>query len=254
MKLSKFALLALLFISCVFHKREKKIVSLPNPSYEVSLTQAPKNNKIKNVTFSNEGALFGMPKGESSYIQIDSIPEVSNNFNISCWFKVVGENGKISQTLFKILNKEDKQKQLRFCVAGQRLTGSLNSNKFYTKDFSKDAPSSRTYYDLPRLEIGRYYFLSINKIENKVQVYINAELYEEYLVDKDYIFITNSLTFGVLNKTGPYTNQFYGSIRNFELYEQPLNEDEIYSVSVKHFNEIEPFNDAFELSKFNLED
>ena len=254
MKLHNILFLLLLCVSCLYKNTQRKVVSLPTPYYEIGLTNAPKTARIKNVIFSTQGAYFGESLSESSYLALDSVPEIRNNFNISFWFKTEGRNGEISQTLVKALNTINPKEELRIWVAGQRVTGSLNSNRLSSKDFSKESPSSRTYYDLPRLEVGKFYFLSINKIENHFEIYINAELYEEYTIEKDTQILINSITFGVLNIEGPYINQLCGNLIHFEVYEQPLSKDEIYSVSVKHFNEIEPFNDAFELSKFNLKD
>lgn len=254
MKLHNILFFLLLCVSCLPKKTQRKVVSLPLPYYEIGLINTPQKATIENVTFSKQGAYFGDSLIESSYLTIDSIPEISNNFNISLWFKIEGRNGKISQTLFRALNRINPKEELRIWVAGQRVTGSLNSNRLSSKDFSKDSPSSRTYYDLPRLEVGKFYFLSINKIKNNLEIYIDAELYEEYTLEKETQILINSLTFGVLNNEGPYINQLCGNLILFEVYEQPLSEDEIYSVSVKHFKEIEPFNNAFELSKFNLKD
>lgn len=254
MKPINYFLLFFFVSSCIFQKKERALVSLPAPALEIAFTNPSGVFRSFNCTFSKKGATFESTNNLASFIELDAIPKVSGDFNLSLWFKVEGENGKISQTLFKAFNSEKPQEQIRFWVAGNRVTGSLNSNKFYTEDFLKGSSASRTYYDLPRLELGKYYFLSINKRNNQIQVYINAELYAEYNVQKDYTILINSITFGVLNSREPYINQFFGTIRNFEIYEQPLNEDEIYSVSVKHFQEIEPYNDAFELSKFKLQD
>ncbi|MEZ4859406.1 MAG: LamG-like jellyroll fold domain-containing protein [Flavobacteriaceae bacterium] len=252
MKWINYLSLLLLLFSCLSPRKEKKIVPVAAPIFELSLTTKPSHIEVMNVNFSKEGASFGKDPKKNSYLYVDSIPFIPDNFNMSCWFRVEGEEGKIAQALFKAIDTAHAHKQFGTWIAGFRITGSLNSNFLSAKNFSKSETRSREYYDLPLLELGKYYFLSINKKEKQIAFYINAELYKEYTLPNDTEIGINSLIFGALNFEGPYVNQFYGRIRNFEIYRQPLSPDEIYSVSVKHFNEIQPFNDAFELSKFNI--
>ncbi|MBW2937247.1 LamG domain-containing protein [Aureisphaera sp. CAU 1614] len=228
-------------------------MTVSEPMVQLKLTNPSQIHSFSHVLFSMEGAEFG--NGHiPSYLVLDSIPDISKSFNLSFWFRVRGDNGKIPQVLFKAFNRNNPKEQLALWMSGFRVTGNLNSNRFSAKEFSKELPISRDFYDLPRLEVGKYYFLSVNKIDNTIQVFINAELYGEYKIIKDTNIVINSCIFGVLNTEGSYTNQLYGFLRNFEIYEQPLSQDEIYSVSVKHFKEIQPFNDAFELSKFKIID
>jgi hypothetical protein len=240
--------------SCSNLRKERQLVSVKEPIFNLNLTSDSNNLDFFNVSFSKEGASFKDLKKEASFIKIDSTPPIPENFNLSFWFRIKGEDGKVPQVLFKAVNKHNPSQQLVLWVGGFRVTGNLNSNRFSSKNYSKTTSISRDYYDLPRLEVGKYYFLSLNKFKNKIQIYINAELYAEFNPEKDSQIAINSFILGVLNTKGPYTNQFLGNLRNFEVYEQPLTEDEIYTISTKYFKEIQPFNDAFELSKFNLED
>ncbi len=253
MKAFKYLLLALLTTACSKLTKQREVVDIPEPATAMSLINKPSTGIYANVEFSNNGMRLDTING-ASYVYLDSIAPIKDNYNISFWFKLESKDGKTNQTFFNAVNTNNKSNFLTFGLAGFRVAGILNSNVFSAKDFSKDGAMSRTYFDLPRLEVGKYYFFSVNVAAQQVQVFINAELYQQYELTKDYSLQANALLLGVRRTTGDYKNQFLGTLRNLEIYNHQLSENQIYSVSVKNFDEIAPLNDAFELSKFILED
>ena len=137
-------------------------------------------------------------------------------------------------------------------IAGKRVTAVLNSNHLWANQYDYTKGTSKTYYDSYLLELGKYYFISINYTTQKVQIYINAELYQQF-EDLEAVTIQfDKIYLGIEPYENNYRNPFIGHIRNITLFDQVLSEDEIYSLSVETHEAISEFNKTFELKKFNF--
>ena len=244
-------LLLTLLLGCADMRKERQVVTVSEPLYAFSLTE-PFKYKAEAISFNTQGASFGT-QDSPSYIQLDSLTLVRGDFNISFWLRSTSEQGDFTQTFIRAHLSNNGASNLNLGLGGFRITGNLNSNTFSAKNFAHGNAASREYYDLPRLEVGKYYFVSVNKSGGKIDIYVNAELYQDFDFDSDTDLVFDSILLGVLNTSGDYINQFSGNIRNLQVFGNILSADEIYSVSVKTYPEIKPFNDAFELSKFKLE-
>lgn len=233
-------------------KKMREVVGVPEKAHEFELTK-PTGNIKGNVQFSKKGAKFTQ-KDSFSHIILDSLNlNKSSNKNISLWLKFDGEDARIPQMIFSIQDTTDLSKRFNMWVAGKRITAVLNSNHLWANDYDYSKGRSKTYYDSYLLELGKYYFLSVNYTTQKVQIYINAELYQEFENLDGGTIEFHKIYLGIEPYHNKYRNPFIGHIRNINLFNQVLSEDEIYSLSVITYEDISEFNRTFELKKFNFE-
>ena len=244
-------ILLALVVGCTGIRKQRQVVAVEAPLYAFDLTSEVAGLQ-QSVSFNTEGASFGM-ENTPSYLILDSLPTVQRDFNLSFWFRSTSEKGDYTQTYLRAYNSEDRRVNINLGIGGFRLTGNLNSNTFSAKNFAQGNAASRQYYDLPRLEVGKFYFVSVNKAGGTIEIYVNAERYQDFDFSSDTNLQFDRILLGALNTSGDYVNQFTGNIRNLQVFAKTLSADEIYSLSVKTYPEIKTFNDAFELSKFNLD-
>lgn len=253
--MSRFKLLIVVFTlilgACSHEKRMRQLVEVPESLYSYTLTEKVEL-RSQAVNFDHRGATFDS-LAEPSWLRIESLKGLKRQMNISFWFRLTSDVGGRTQTVLRAVDTQRPYKHLSIGFSGFRIGGSLNSHNFSAKDNTLGNEPSRTYFDLPRLEMGRYYFFSMNKEGGKIAIYVNAELYQEFDFKEDFELDTNQLLLGVLNTSGDFVNQYVGNLRNLDLFDQILTEDQIYSLSVNSYPNIAPFNDAYELSKFKLE-
>lgn len=229
----------------------RKVVDVPNKAQECELIK-PSCIVMGNVHFSEKGAKFN-DNDIPSYILLDSVNlDKSSSKNISMWFKFDGEDARIPQMIFSIKDTTDNRKRFNLWVAGRRITALLNNNPLWANDYDYSKGRSKTYYDSYLLERGKYYFLSVNYTPQKIQLYINAELYQQFEdIDGGHIDF-HQIYLGAELFENEVRSPFIGYIRNLTLFNRKLNENEIYSLSVESYKAISEFNKAFELSKFNF--
>lgn len=243
-----------LFISCKeSNYNEDLTVDLKDKAYYTSLIK--EQGLIKNnVEFSNKGANFLYSK-TPSFILLDSL-KINNEkeVNISFWFQFTGDDPKNEQMLISISDRSEPAKNINFWIAGRRLTGKINSNNLWAKEYDYKKGGSGLYYDLFQLELGKYYFLAINLERESVEIFINSELYASYeglentTINFDRIYLG---IFQDINKSFKY--QFQGYLRNFTIFNKTLNIKEIKVLSQDAYQDIFPYNDAFELGKFKTD-
>lgn len=240
------------FVSCNNTlQRETKVI--PDAAYQASLE---KKDKVinKNVLFSERGAYFSAEKSPS-YIIIDSIKSrVADEFNISLWFNYNPDDAGMPKAILSVSDTTYLYNKLNLWIAGDRITGEHNSNYLWAKDYDFNNGMSKYYYDLFRLEGGKYYFLSVNLNDNVLDIYINAEIYSRHKFDKDFNINLHLLYLGIKQyKQEKLDGQFYGYIRDITIFDKALSQNEIYSLSVKSHQNVIHFNEEFELSKFDFE-
>ncbi|WP_417371997.1 LamG-like jellyroll fold domain-containing protein [Gelidibacter japonicus] len=247
-------LFCVLAISCVDKKPQANLpVAIDNPKIDFQLTDG-KGIKYENAIFSEKGAEFTY-QDFPSYAKIDSLDlSLSKGINISFWFRFTGNNPKNEQMIFSIRENDNILKNINFWVAGRRLTGRFNSNNLWAKEYNYEKGGSREYYDLFQLEEGKYYFFSSNINEEAVEVYLNSELYARYQHLKNAQIDINSIYLGIMEEEGNFKYQFQGNIRDLKMFDKMLNSKEIQVLSIESYDVIFPYNDAYELSKFNREE
>ncbi|MCR9182171.1 MAG: LamG domain-containing protein [Flavobacteriaceae bacterium] len=230
----------------------RDVVEVLDRHGEYELT-TPTGSVIGDVNFSKKGAEF-LDNTTVSYILFDSIKlNKSSQKNISMWFKFEGEDARIPQMLFSIKDTIDIQKRFNMWIAGRRITALLNGNHLWANQYDYSKGRSKTYYDSFLLEPGKYYFLSVNYTPEKVEIYINAELYQQFDTIKEGNINFDQIYIGTERHYNEFRNPFIGNIRNLTLFDRQLSENEIYSLSVEAYEAIYEFNKAYELSKFNFE-
>ncbi len=207
----------------------------------------------QNINYSNMGVGFEY-QNFPAFVKIDSLDlNLNKGFNISFWFKFTGDDPRKEQMLFSIRDFHYERKCINFWIAGYRLTGKINTNNLWAKDYNYQNGGSREYYDLFQLELGKYYFFSANITSNKLEVYLNSELYAEYVDLRETEININTIYLGILEEDKSFKYQFQGNIRNLVLFERTLNTNEVEKLSIENYNDIHPYNDKYELNKFNLE-
>ena len=210
--------------------------------------------KYSNVDFSNRGIGFTY-KNTPSYARIDSLNiERTEGVNISLWFQFLGDDPTNEQMLFSVRDTLEESKNINFWIAGRRLTAKINSNNLWAKNYDYKNGGSRLCYDLFQLELGKYYFLSINIMEDVVEVYVNSELYVRYEGLKNTSINYDQIYLGIFhNSKGDFKHQYQGYLRNLTIFSKTLNRKEIKALSQETYQEIFPYNDAFELNKFKID-
>ena len=244
----------LLIIVLIFSCQNKKEID-----YEVNL-----NNKVlssdftrdrglrkSNVNFSDKGVEF-LYKNSPSYIMVDSLQlDFSKGVNISFWFQFTGDNPKKEQLLFSVKDSLSHSKSISFWIAGRRLTGKINTNNLWAKEYDYSKGASGSFYDLFPLELGKYYFLSININQQTTEIFINTEKYATYNGLQSPELSFDEIYFGILkNSENNFMYQYQGYIRNLSIFNKILNRKEIEVLSNETYADIFPYNDVFELSKF----
>lgn len=245
-----FFLIILVFCSCG-EKKMRKVVDVSNRVQEYDLIK-PLGTVVGDVQFSEKGAEFN-GNDFPLYILLDSLNlEESTPKNISMWLNFEGEDARIPQMIFSIKDTTDIRKRFNLWVAGRRVTAVLNGNPLWANEYDYSKGRSKAYYDSYLLERGKYYFLSVNYTPQKIQVYINAELYQQFEdIDGGHIDF-HQIYLGAELFENEVRSPFIGYIRNLTLFNRKLNENEIYSLSVESYKAISEFNKAFEISKFNF--
>ncbi|WP_339609670.1 LamG-like jellyroll fold domain-containing protein [uncultured Planktosalinus sp.] len=229
----------------------RKVVDVSNRALEYELIN-PSGNFEGDVQFSEKGAEFNVNDG-SGYILLDSLNlNQSASKNISMWLKFEGEDARIPQMIFSIKDTTDSRKRFNMWIAGRRITAVLNGNHLWANEYDYSKGRSKTYYDSFILEPGKFYFLSVNYTPQKVQIYINAELYQQFDNINDGNISFHQIYLGTERYENEFRNPLIGNIRNLTLFNRTLNVNEIYSLSVESHEAISEFNKAFELKKFNF--
>lgn len=247
-----FFILLLLLVSCK-QAEKRKAVSLPKAIYESSL-DSDRELISTNVLFSERGAHFDN-EWAKSYIKIDSIKfNSTKEVNISLWFNFSSEDPGIPKSIFSVSDTTQLHNKLNIWVAGDRITGEFNSNYLWAKEYDFKNGISKYFFDLFRLEGGKYYFLSINLINNVLEIYVNAELYSKHIFDNDFHINFHHIYLGVKQyRQERFDGEFIGYLKDISIFDKALSKDEIYSLSVKSYKNVHYFNEAYELSKFDFE-
>jgi len=194
------------------------------------------NNGINYGTTFTENR-FGIPNSAcnfngSSYLQIPNNTTLNptNQISISLWVKV--EN--LTNTYTPILHK-----------GGPNTIGFTNREYIlYIADepamfIESSGNYSRSYtnYSIPTNNIWFYFVGIIDRVNNKIMIYINGEKKAE-IIDNNTAFLSNNypIKIGAWDETNPlYAQYFKGSLDDIRIYNRVLTNEEIILL----YNEIE---------------
>ena len=187
--------------------------------------------KYNNIVFSDNGAKF--KRDEESYIHIPKIDiDLNKEFNISFWFKFNDEFGPKPPALFVYKNKYSSPSNSPFYVflPAKRVSGVIGDQMLFAENYNSRQGYSRKYYDSFQLSPGTFYFLSINKKDSILQIYVNSELYSEY----DNLIYSKQkgeeIYLGAFPHDSEFKNPFEGSIKGLKIYSRALMENEIVNL------------------------
>jgi hypothetical protein len=100
----------------------------------------------------------------------------------------------------------------------------------FAENYNSRQGYSRKYYDSFQLSPGTFYFLSINKKDSILQIYVNSELYSEY----DNLIYSKQkgeeIYLGAFPHDSEFKNPFEGSIKGLKIYSRALMENEIVNL------------------------
>lgn len=230
---------------------KKTVVKLEKPVFYQTLTSESDIINGINYSLGDEGLAVGLD-ASPSYIKLNVEGDSFTHLNISFWLKNTKKDQTKPQIILSLIDTINKENRFSIWMAGYRLTGAINDINFWAKEYDYKLGMSSEYYDLYLLEQGKYYFFSLNVSPHSVEIYVNAELYAQYKVDIEDINFQNVLL-GMEYRNGIFENQMQGFIRNLSIFDKTLTQDEIYSLSLETFYEIEKYNIDYELSKFKFD-
>ena len=155
--------------------------------------------------------------------------DLNKEFNISFWFKFNDDFGPKPPALFVYKNKYSSPSNSPFYIflPAKRVSGVIGNQMLFAENYNSQQGYSRKYYDSFQLSPSTIYFLSINKKDSKLQIYVNSELYSEY----DNLIYSNQkgeeIYLGVFPHDSEFKNPFEGSIKGLKIYSRALIENEI---------------------------
>jgi len=244
-------IVSLLLFSACKEAKKRQVVAVSERTHEWSFTNQ-KNQTVGEIEFTDKGAGF-LGVDFPAYITIDSLlVNDSRHRNISMWLKFDGEDARVPQMVFSVQDTLNAKNRFNLWIAGRRVTAVLNSNHLWAKEYDYSMGAGKIYYDSYMLERGKYYFLSVNYSPNEVEVYINAEKYQQFENIENGDINFHRIYLGAEMHGDDFRNPFFGHLKNLTVFNRKLTENEIYSLSAESYDEISEYNKAFELSKFNL--
>lgn len=229
-------------------------IAINNPAQQIPLTAPSSSSEGVNVTYSDRGAYFSY--GNNSHIKIDSLGLANTEgYSIHFWVNCTGEEGTVAQNVISLRDTTTQSDMLDLWIGGRKITGRWGNKHFWAKDLTPGNGYTKQYYDLFRIELGKYYFLSVNITKTYVEVFLNGEQYAKYTgfnmmhLPKDILFLGITTA---ANGERP-KDEFQGYIRNVSIFPKTLHVAEIKALSQQDYTTIFQYNDAFELSKFKIE-
>ena len=192
------------------------------------------NAEYINITFTKEGALF--TKAQPTYIKIPfSKLNLSQGFNLSFSFITTDDDGRKPQSFIAFVDQYSSPSRIPFYVyyPGNRISGVNGKQAFWAEDYNPEKGSSRAYYDSFKLSKDKFYFVSVNLTETKLDIYVNTELYASFEGLTPHDYNVENISIGALVSNDNVTYPFAGNIHGLKIFNRPLEESEI----VKVFNE-----------------
>lgn len=189
------------------------------------------NAEYKNITFTKEGALF--TKVQPTYIKIPfSDLNLSQGFNLSFSFTTTDDDGRKPQSLIAFVDQYSSPSRIPFYVyyPGNRISGVNGKQALWAEDYNPANGYSRSYYDSFKLSKDRFYFISVNVTETKVNIFVNTELYASFEGLTPHDYKVENISIGALVSNENVTYPFAGNIHGLKIFNRPLEETEIVKV------------------------
>lgn len=213
-----------------------------------------KNNKIElnNIEFLGEGAKFSSEQNSFIEIPIDSL-DIEEELGINMVFSFTGQNGALPQTLISLVDEfnEIGSSGFSFYISDRRITGVFKGNFLWGKNYSYKDGMSGLFFDTPQLQIGKFYTLSVNINNSKVEFYVNGEKYQEFdnIQVKD--FKGEKIILGAFKKSKDKvpSRNLDGTIRFLELYKRNLMIDEVLEFFLLNRDDLISQNDIIDIQK-----
>ncbi|MBO6605394.1 sialidase domain-containing protein [Psychroserpens sp.] len=224
---------------------ETRVINLPLNDNDTSLT-------INNIQFTYEGAEFDNTKG--SYIQTSSKDlNINDGIGINTVFNFSERDGAKAQTLFSMVdaNSATGTAAFTFYISNRRITGVAQGKFLWGNDYTYNKGMSDVFFDSPQLEIDKYYSLSINITSEKIELFVNNELYQEFNNLSIQKLKGDHIVLGAFKKPqDPAGSKILkGKIRNLEIYNRSLTLDEIDDYYLINQGEMNEQNDALALEQ-----
>ena len=262
MKVLRLALLTVVIgiLSC---KEEPKQSTTPQnriedpqqlPDLELSkiidLPLVSKNSELnyQNIEFTYNGSKFDQTR--QSYIEFDHPNfRIENGLSINMVISLSGSDGKKPQAFLSYTGGDNsKANKFSYYFAGQRITGIVGDYELAGKNYKNKEGTSPKYFSSPRLELNKFYCLSILTEKDKTMFYINGELYSEFEDLQLSDFMGEKVILGAFrkNSNAALTRFFSGTIRNIEIYNRSMTLDEIQEFYLINESEINAQNDIID--------
>ena len=216
----------------------------------VSLIQNDPALNISNIAFSYEGAEFDNSKG--SYIQTDSKDlNLNEGIGISVVFNFNERDGAKAQTLISLVdeNSATGTAGFTFYISNRRITGVVQGNYLWGNGYTYNKGMSDVFFDSPQLELDKFYSLTINIASERIELFVNNELYQIFNNINVSKLLGDQIVLGAFKKSNDPSGSkvLKGKLRNLEIYNRTLTSDEIDDYFLINQSEMNEQNDAIDL-------
>lgn len=209
------------------------IAILKNKLEKQDINEASYNN----IEFDKYGANFSNNGNSLSYIEIPMSNvgiDLKKGFNISFRFKISDYDGTKPQSLFVLADKFSSPSRVPFYIyfPAKKISGVYGQQLLWADGYNAKNGYSKEYYDSFPLEEEQMYFVSVNFNGEKIDIYVESELYMSYSnIAVHDLKAEKILLGGIYNKNNnTLSNPFTGAISNLQIYSEPLEESEIVSI------------------------
>ena len=244
-RLVTFLLVLVVFVSCKEDKKENTEPATTSETVEprkiediLAFENLLMNNDIdgaqyENVEFTKEGALFSGTKENPSYVKIPfSNVNLTNGFNVSFSFLTTSDDGRFPQGLVTLADKFSSPAKAPFLLyfPANKISGTFGEQCLWAENYNRNNGYSRAYYDSFQLEANKTYFVSANVNADKIDIYVNSELYASFDQIETHSLTVEHILIGVVPIGPDFNNFFQGTIHGLKVFDEALSESEITEV------------------------
>jgi hypothetical protein len=244
-KIMSLLVLLVIFVSC---KEEKKQDTTTKPVVEkpeerdindflvfenLLMEQNIEEAEYKNVQFTKEGVLFGGTKEKHSYVKIPyNNLDLTNGFNVSFSFLTTSDDGRFPQGLVTLMDKFSSPAKAPFLLyfPANKVSGTFGEQCLWAESYDRNNGYSRAYYDSFQLNANKTYFVSANFNENKIEIYVNSELYASFDQIEPHSLKVEHILIGAVPIGPDFNNFFQGTVHGLKIFDEALSETEIIEV------------------------
>lgn len=199
-------------------------------AYQSLLFKNQDNFEPGGVFFNEQGVTFGI-QGNPCYLKINEVDfDLSKPFNISFTYKTFSGDGSKPQTLLSFQDKFSSPSSIPFFIytAANRITAVYDKQALWAVDYEPKGEMSRQFYDSFVLDKDNFYFISINFDGEKIDIYVESELYASFdQVTSSERPFSDLILGAIVSKRNNYLLPFKGTIHGLKLFNTSLTEREI---------------------------